>query len=64
MDDEDVYGIPKDLYLSQEMLQNCTENVSASSFDEYLDNTLADNPFNGFGECMRATVVGLVSDWA
>jgi hypothetical protein len=60
MDEEDLYGIPGDYYFSQE---NYTENTSI--FNEFMGNALVENlnPFDGFGGCMRATiVVGFVSE--
>jgi hypothetical protein len=62
MDEEDMYGIPGDYYLSQGTLRDYPEDPPAAFLDEFLDKDLTDNPFYGFGEYMRATVVGFVSN--
>jgi hypothetical protein len=60
MDDKDEYGIPSDYYqYFSETPQHYSENVPTSSFDELLDETLAERSFEDFGEYMRVTWVSL-----
>ena len=61
MDDEDAYGIPSDYYHSEAMPQNYPDNAAISSFDDILDEIPADDPFEGFGECMRIAGVNTAS---
>jgi hypothetical protein len=60
MDDEDQFGIPSDYYshYSEATPRHYSENFPTSSFDEYLDESLADKPFEDFGEYMRVILIG------
>ena len=56
MDDEDEFGIPRDYSsnYSEATPRYYSENFPmTSSFDEFLDERLADKPFGDFGEYMR-----------
>jgi hypothetical protein len=57
MDEEDMYGIPRDYY-SHEAFQNYAEYAPTASIDEFRDDAfIADNPLDVFGEYMRVTIV-------
>jgi hypothetical protein len=60
MDDEDQFGIPSDYYshYSGTTPRHYSENFPTSSFDEFLDESLADKPFEDFGEYMRVVLIG------
>jgi hypothetical protein len=63
MDDRDQFGIPRDYYshYSEETPQHYSESFPTSSFDEFpgLDHeSLADKPFEDFGEYMRGILIG------
>jgi hypothetical protein len=62
MDDEDQFGIPSDYYshYSDATPRHYSENFPTSSFDEFLDEPLADKPFEDFGEYMRVSLFGLI----
>ena len=61
MDDQDEYGIPSDYYqYFSETPQHYSENVPTSSFDDLLDEALAERSFEDFGEYMRVTWVSLL----
>lgn len=55
MDEEDQFGIPSDYYsnYSEAAPGNYSENFPTSSFDEFLDEPLADRPFEDYGKYMR-----------
>ena len=60
MDDEDQFGIPSDYYshYSDATPRHYSENFPTSSFEEFLDERLADKPFEDFGEYMRVVLIG------
>jgi hypothetical protein len=60
MDDEDQFGIPSDYYshYSEATPRHYSENFPTSSFDDFLDESLADKPFEDFGEYMRVILIG------
>ena len=62
MDDEDQFGIPNDYYshYSEATPRHYSENFPTSSFDEFLDESLADKPFEDFGEYMRVILIGSI----
>jgi len=62
MDDEDQFGIPSDYYsnYSEATPRHYSENFPTSSLDEFLDEPLADKPFEDFGEYMRVICIGSI----
>jgi hypothetical protein len=54
MDDEDQFGIPNSYY------SHYSENFPTSSFDEFLDEPLADKSFEDFGKYMRVILIGTI----
>jgi hypothetical protein len=63
MDDEDQFGIPSDYYshYSEATPRQYSDNFPTSSFDEFLDEPLADKqPFEDFGEYMRVILIGSI----
>lgn len=62
MDDEDLFGIPSDYYshYSEATPRYYSENPPTSSFDEFLNERLADKPFEDFGEYMRVDLISSV----
>ena len=63
MDDEDRFGIPSDYYshYSEVTPGHYSENFPTSSFDEFLDGSLADKPFEDYGEYMRVILIVSIS---
>jgi hypothetical protein len=55
MDDEEQYGIPSNYYshYSGATPRHYSDNFPTSSFEEFLEESLADKPFEDFGEYMR-----------
>ena len=62
MDENDQFGLPGNYYscYSEPTPRHHLEDFPTSSFDGFLDEPLADQPFEDFGEYMRVIFIGSI----